>query len=123
MARLRLCIEPDCMQPTAGTRCPAHERAYQAERNRRPGRQPRRTRAYMDTVIPVGAACWCCGATEDLTRHHVTPLARTALVFAGENPDQYGGLIPMCRRCNSSIGTKRMAGLTCPMHGGQEYTP
>lgn len=106
---VRLCLEPGCMNTTQSARCADHERAWQRARNQQPGRQPRRTRAY--TNIPLGPQCLCCGATQDLTRHHVEPLAGSR---------SGGMLITMCRRCNSSIGTKRMAGLACPMHGGTE---
>lgn len=109
---LKLCIFDGCFSPTLGSRCAEHERQHQAERNRLPGRQPRRTRAYMETPIPVGSMCWCCGSTQDLTRHHANPLAR--------RPDASSLLVPMCRSCNSSIGAKHMAGLACPLHGGEE---
>lgn len=123
MMGAKLCVEVGCMGVTlGGARCPSCERAYQRARNASPARKPRRTRAYMDTVIPVGASCWCCGSTEDLTRHHVDPLVSTVRLwpdgvvrYADPGPD---GLVPMCRRCNSSIGANRMAGLACPMHGG-----
>lgn len=118
---VKLCLEPDCWNVTAGSRCADCERARQRARNADPARKPRRTRAYMDTVIPVGAACWCCGSTADLTRHHVTPLALMDAVREDGSPaffDPAGSLVPMCRSCNSSIGARVMAGFACPQHGG-----
>lgn len=103
---------------TGGARCPSCERAHQRARNASPARKPRRVRAYMDTVIPVGSACWCCGSTDDLTRHHVHPLAAPIITGPTDTRRNESGLVPMCRGCNSSIGARRMAGLKCPMHGG-----
>lgn len=105
---MKVCIEPGCWTPTAGTRCAAHESAYQRERNKRRGGGRRPNAAYRRVSLD-GHACACCGTTDDLTRHHVTPLA------AG---DWSGVLVAMCRRCNSSIGARTMDGLKCPMHGG-----
>lgn len=110
---LKACIEPDCWQPTAGTRCPEHERAWQKARNARRGPARTRQAAYRKISL-IGQACWCCGTTADLTRHHVDPLANGGTMSA---------IMPMCRPCNSSIGTKLMGGLQCPMHGGQVAPP
>jgi hypothetical protein len=106
---VKLCLVPGCMQPTAGTRCPAHEAAWQRDRNARRG--PERTvHAPYRKVSLDGQVCACCGTDEDLTRHHVGSLA------AG---DWTGVLVAMCRRCNSSIGQRQIDGLKCPMHGGR----
>lgn len=113
---IKLCVVAGCMNTTAGSRCTVHEAEYQRERNARRYLTRDRTRAaYRATVIPAGAVCVCCGTDEDLTRHHVQPLG---VVTVGPLPYHVGQLIPMCRRCNSSIGTKRMADNRCPMHGG-----
>lgn len=110
---MKVCLEPDCWNVTDGTRCREHEAAYQRARNADPRRKPRRTAAYMRTVIEGG--CACCGTTADLTRHHPDPLARRD----PRDLSTIGALVPMCRRCNSSIGTHRMETWTCPMHGGR----
>lgn len=107
---MKICIEPDCWNTTPNTRCVEHERVWQARRNRDPKRKPRRTAAYMGISL-AGHVCACCGTNDDLTRHHVEPLARgtgTAI----------GPLVAMCRRCNSSIGVRVMADHRCPLHGG-----
>lgn len=111
---LRFCGVAGCMALTQSARCAEHERAHQKQRNRQPGRKPRRTRVYMDT--PLGTRCVCCQATTDLTRHHVSPLYR------GPGPDLTGSplLVTMCRSCNSSIGSKLMTDHRCPRHGGTE---
>lgn len=109
----RFCGVAGCMALTQSARCAEHERQHQAQRNRQPGRKPRRTRAYMDT--PLGDRCVCCQATTDLTRHHVAPLYRTPVV-----PDWSPLLVTMCRSCNSSIGAKLMTDHRCPQHGGTE---
>lgn len=107
----KICIDPGCFTgTTGGPRCPEHEREYQRVRNVDPLRQPRRTREYLTTAIPAGSACVCCGSSEDMTRHHVRPLA-----WLNPAPSD---LVPMCRRCNSSIGAREVEGFTCPLHGG-----
>lgn len=120
---VKVCIELGCWQATPNTRCPEHERVWQARRNKRRGRDRTPAAAYRQVSL-AGQVCACCGTTEDLTRHHVSPLARrlqdrypaTVGLMSGA---EWGGIIPMCRRCNSSIGVRVMAGTKCPMHGGQ----
>jgi len=105
---MKLCIEPDCWNVTAGTRCAEHERAYQRARNLRRGKVRTPQAAYRKVSLD-GKQCACCGTTADLTRHHVDPIASGRM----------GGLlVAMCRRCNSSIGAKVMEGRLCPLHGG-----
>lgn len=48
-----------------------------------------------------GAVCHYCGATDDLTIDHITPLAR-----GGSNKP--ANLAVACRACNSSKGTRRL---------------
>lgn len=117
-----MCITAGCMQPTAGTRCQRCEREHQAQRNADPKRKAYRDPAYR--AIPLGGqVCWCCGTDQDLTRHHVTPLALersirpdgTPAFFA---PDAVAPVVPMCRSCNSSIGWHTMEDHRCPQHGG-----
>lgn len=106
----KLCITPGCYWPTTGgARCPRHESEHQRTRNADPARKPRRTRAYMQTEL--GPFCVCCGATDDLTRHHVIALARGDWTRQVE-------LVTLCRRCNSSIGSRVVEGMVCPLHGG-----
>lgn len=97
---VKICIEPGCWATTPNTRCPAHQalkaRAGYARKKSRYMR-----RAFRDA--PITTPCECCQATEDLTRHHITATDWVA----------------MCRRCNSSIADRTMAGRTCPMHGGR----
>lgn len=96
---MKVCIEPGCWTPTAGTRCKAHE----AERTR--ARYAAKKARYMVRSFrdaPILFPCECCGTTEDLTRHHVTPDA----------------WVSMCRRCNGSIADRTMSDHRCPMHGG-----
>lgn len=107
---VKVCIEPGCWQATPNTRCPEHERVWQARRNKRRGRDRTPAAAYRQVSL-VGSRCLCCGSPDDLTRHHVTPLQRG---LGGET----GAIVAMCRRCNSSIGVRVMAGTRCPMHGG-----
>lgn len=56
-------------------------------------RRPYNGTAYRATQ--TAAACTCCGATDDLTRDHIVPLAR-----GGTNHPS--NLRTLCRRCNSS---------------------
>lgn len=105
---LRLCIEPGCLNPTISTRCKPCESAYQRARNNRRGASRPRRNGYRGVSL-AGQVCACCGTIDDLTRHHVGSL---------QTGDWTGVIVAMCRRCNSSIGTKTMDGLTCPMHGG-----
>lgn len=112
-------MEPGCLRPTLATRCDEHEAVWQARRNARRGAGRKPSAPYRKVSL-VGQACWCCGTTEDLTRHHVQAIGRVHLRDRQGGELEYDGLIPMCRRCNSSIGTKRMAGLACPLHGGIE---
>ena len=116
---IKLCVVAGCMNTTAGSRCTVHEAEYQRARNARRYLTRDRTRAaYRATVIPAGAVCVCCGTDVDLTRHHVLPL--TAVQDGLPLVDQ-GHLVPMCRRCNSSIGARVMADHRCPMHGGEVF--
>lgn len=115
---IKLCVVAGCMNTTAGSRCTVHEAEYQRARNARRYLTRDRTRAaYRATVIPAGAVCVCCGTDQDLTRHHVVPLADTH-GFDNETRARNLHLVPMCRRCNSSIGARVMADHRCPMHGG-----
>ena len=107
---MKICIEPDCWNVTAGTRCVPHEKAYQRARNQRRGKARTPQAAYRKVSLE-GKVCACCGTGEDLTRHHVVALSIGIHTAATE-------LVPMCRRCNSSIGTREMEGRLCPMHGG-----
>lgn len=104
---MRVCIAPDCWLPTTATRCTEHEQEHQRARNTDPRRRGRpdyrRERVYGD--------CACCGTDQDITRHHVVPLAAV-------NGSISGSWIPMCRSCNSSIGARIMADSQCPQHGG-----
>jgi hypothetical protein len=96
---VKVCIEPDCWNVTAGTRCPAHQAAKdRANYGRKKARYMKR--AFRDA--PITSPCECCGTGLDLTRHHITADA----------------WVSMCRRCNSSIADRTMAGRTCPLHGG-----
>jgi 5-methylcytosine-specific restriction endonuclease McrA len=108
---VRLCITPGCLGATMGTRCADCEREHQRRRNADPKR-----RAYQDPAYRAislgGFVCACCGTDQDLTRHHVTPLAARRMAL---DP---GELLPMCRSCNSSIGAHTMADSRCPQHGG-----
>ena len=111
---MKICIEPDCWNVTAGTRCVPHEKAYQRARNLRRGKARTPQAAYRKLSLE-GKVCACCGTSEDLTRHHVQPLSSPFL----QNPDRLAGpMVAMCRPCNSSIGTRVMEGRLCPMHGG-----
>lgn len=65
-----------------GTRCKACQARV---------RRPYSGTAYRATQ--PGPACTCCGATDDLTRDHIIPLA------AGGDNHQ---LTTLCRACNSS---------------------
>lgn len=105
---MKICIEPDCWNITAGTRCVPHEKAYQRARNQRRGKARTPQAAYRKVSLE-GKVCACCGTGEDLTRHHVVPLVTNA---------DGGFLVAMCRACNSSIGTRVMEGRLCPLHGG-----
>lgn len=65
---MRVCVVDGCWQPTAGTRCPEHQRAW--DRNRYPAKKARyMKRAFRDA--PITSPCECCGVTADLTRHHI----------------------------------------------------
>lgn len=111
---MKICIEPDCWNVTAGTRCVVHEKAYQRARNQRRGKARTPQAAYRKLSLE-GKVCACCGTGEDLTRHHVLPIS----YGYPDNPAGSAGLmVAMCRRCNSSIGTRVMEGRLCPMHGG-----
>lgn len=113
---IKLCVVAGCMNTTAGSRCTVHEAEYQRERNARRYLTRDRTRAaYRATVIPAGAVCWCCGTDQDLTRHHLDPLAAPLDEPHLAAPAR---LVPMCRRCNSSVGARVMVDHRCPMHGG-----
>lgn len=120
----KLCVIASCMNlTTGGARCPVHEADHQRARNQRRGHERTPAAAYRKVVL-VGQQCWCCGTTEDLTRHHVTPLALESAVRPDGSPAYFDPsartpIVPMCRSCNSSIGARRMAGLACPLHGGQ----
>lgn len=113
---VRVCIEPGCWQPTHNTRCAEHERAHQQARNARRGPQRTVHAPYRKTSLD-GLVCACCGTRDDLTRHHVLPLAggaRPVLPAWAQGFD----LVAMCRPCNSSIGERVMATRECPKHGG-----
>lgn len=113
---LKVCIEPGCFKATAGTRCADHEREWQRARNQRKGLAYNR-RAYR-RLSTAGAVCACCGGGDDLTRHHVIPLAYS--VAEPALPDWARGhpIVAMCRRCNSSVADRFMLTRECPMHGG-----
>lgn len=119
---LKVCVVPGCMEPTAGTRCVAHERAYQRDRNTRRGKERWANAPFRKVPIPPGAECACCGTGEDLTRHHVVPFS---WVMSGRDvvalPDWCNGfeLVALCRRCNSSVADRFMVTRQCPMHGGR----
>ena len=113
---VKVCMEQGCWWPAPnGARCVEHERAHQAARNADPKRRAYRAASYRGLSL-VGQQCWCCGTTEDLTRHHVHPIAVMDKPWAG--PAE--AVIPLCRSCNSSVGAKIMGGFTCPQHGGVE---
>lgn len=60
------------------------------------GCQAKARRPYNGTTYrtqPKSSACTCCGATDDLTLDHITPISR-----GGDNSP----LRTLCRRCNSS---------------------
>lgn len=115
---MKVCIEPDCWTPTAGTRCTEHEREWQRARGLRRGKGRWANAPFRKVPIPAGAVCACCGTGEDLTRHHVIPLG-----WVGRRPslpdwcDGYE-LVALCRRCNSSAGDRVMLTRQCPLHGG-----
>lgn len=104
---LRPCIDPDCARLTTATRCEQHEQAHQRERNL----DPRRRGHPAYRAKPAYGDCACCGTDQDITRHHVVPLASV-------NGTLGGAWIPMCRSCNSSIGARVMVDSQCPQHGG-----
>src|SRR5438105_2144282 len=95
-----LCL--GCLQPTVpGPRCSSCEREHQAARNRDPKR-----RAYADPVyrsVPLAGSCADCGATTDLTRDHVIPLAD-----GGTNDPS--NIVIRCRKHNSSKGGRFAVG-------------
>lgn len=119
---MKICIAPGCWNVTAGTRCAQHEREWQRARNGRRQKLAYNKRTYRAGSL-AGALCVCCGSGEDLTRHHVTPLAtlRGDRATVAELPDWACGfpVVAMCRRCNSSIADRIMLTRECPMHGGE----
>lgn len=110
---MKPCIEPGCLLLTSRTRCPGHEAARQRARNADPKRRAYKDPAYV-AARPT-TPCACCGATTNLTRHHVLPLAA---VQDGIPLIAQGTLVSMCLSCNSSIGARIMADSKCPKHGG-----
>lgn len=110
---MKLCLE-GCGQfadpkSANGSRCTACERARNRTRNADPKRAAYKDPAYR--AVPVaGAQCACCGSRSDLTRDHVTPLARTG---SGE-PSRV--IVVLCRRCNASKGD----GDRCRLHDRKE---
>ena len=114
---MKVCMEPGCWNPTPNTRCPEHERAWQAARNARRGAARKPSAPYRKMSL-IGLVCACCGTDQDLTRHHVLPLSH---VDPAPLPAGAAGyrIVAMCRRCNGSIADRVMDTHTCPMHGGQ----
>jgi 5-methylcytosine-specific restriction endonuclease McrA len=102
---VRLCIEQGCSQQTTGTRCPEHAKAKQRKRWA--------SRANAAATVAAAPVCGCrgcsacgihpgtvCGATEDLTADHTTPISR-----GGSN--ERSNLRTRCRRCNGARGNRQ----------------
>lgn len=77
---MRVCIERGCgrIVPATDYRCEAHKRGH----NKRGGRPTTTERGYgaahqRRARAAIAAHPWCsdCGATEDLTADHVTPMS------------------------------------------------
>jgi len=81
----------DCrVATTPGPRCPAHTADRRRVRNA--------DRAIARAVVAASPVCEDCGATDDLTAHHVVPLAR-----GGTND---GPRAVLCRSCNAKRGAR-----------------
>lgn len=92
------CIIPDCPNLTLqGSKCAIHEREYQHERNKRPGRALYRDPTYR--AIPRVGQCEVCGTTEDITIDHII-----AITNGGTNDPS--NLRYLCRKHNSSKHNK-----------------
>jgi hypothetical protein len=90
----RICIELDCWQFTAKTRCTEHERQRQQQRNADPERRERYGGTWQSESAALRAAQpWCssCGLTVDLTVDHGPEGQRTVL----------------CRSCHSKLEAER----------------
>lgn len=99
------CCVIDCPSlAVSGPRCPAHEAAYQAVRNRLAGRQAYADPMYRQRRREVRAGQWgpCvdCGTFDDLTIDH-----RQALSAGGANTAD--NWVVRCRRHNSAKGPRR----------------
>jgi 5-methylcytosine-specific restriction endonuclease McrA len=82
----------------AGNRVPAD-----APRPRNAARRLRSTAAWQTaSAATIARQPWCavCGATNDLTADHITPL------HAGGHPLHPSNLRTLCRRCNSRKGAR-----------------
>lgn len=108
----KLCAVAGCLNVTHGSRCALHEAEHQRRRNAQPKRRAYKDPAY--TSVPLVGSCACCGATEDLTRDHVVPLAtRGPVMRVGVD-----AFVILCRRCNGSKGGRMLVDARCPLHGG-----
>lgn len=102
---MKPCIEPGCeglsLPGPRHSRCRAHERQYQAARDRRPERAVYRDPAYQAMPSLTGTAVQC--AIRDpyvctiwaTTWDHIVPASQ-----GGSN--SWANLQPACRACNSA---------------------
>ena len=88
----RACLVAGCPALTSRTRCPAHERAWQAARNARPERAIYRGSWPAESRAIRAAQPWCsaCGSGGDLTVDHPTRAV-------------------LCRRCHGRLEARRRA--------------
>jgi 5-methylcytosine-specific restriction endonuclease McrA len=82
-------------------RCPDCYKAWERERNRSPEHRiwnsPEWKRARKAALARDGYACTECGATADLTVHHIVPLA------AGGEWGALYNMRTLCRTCHGSV--------------------
>lgn len=98
----RPCI--DCGTVTGGSRCDSCRLALAAEQERHRDRPSPSRRGYGSRWAGLSRRArrqqpWCsrCGATDDLTADHVTPLAA-----GGPRLPRVDGVDVLCRACNSA---------------------
>lgn len=108
----RRCTFPGCREPAPPTRCPRHQRQYNAGLHRttptKVARQDPAVRAHREAAVDAHVAehGWVCLGDDNHDRHETEDLVADDPLPIALGGDPLQQLVVMCRSANSSKGAR-----------------